>query len=256
MLNIVIPMAGRGSRFIAKGYARPKPLILVRGQPMIRLVIENLRPLQPHRFVFIAQREHQESFGLGELLERWAPGSELICIDGVTEGAACTVLAARDLIDSQHPLMIANSDQWLDVSIDSYLSAMSASHADGLIMTMVARDPKWSFIRRDSDGAVCEVVEKVVVSSEATVGVYNFRHGREFVRAAEAMIRKGLRVNNEFYVAPVYNELIAGGHRIETFSVGELQAGMFGLGTPEDLERFERFGPAIGPVLSGSPTVD
>jgi NDP-sugar pyrophosphorylase family protein len=88
MLNIVIPMAGRGSRFSAMGYAKPKPLIPVLGQPMIRLVIENLRPVQPHRFVFIAQREHEESFGLKDLLERWAPGSELICLDGVTEGAA------------------------------------------------------------------------------------------------------------------------------------------------------------------------
>src|SRR5438067_4204264 len=120
MLNIVIPMAGRGSRFVAAGYAVPKPLVPVHGLPMIRLVIENLRPAAPHRFTFICQRAHVAEYGLREKLACWAPDCAVIELDGVTEGAACTVLTAREIIDGDDGLMIANSDQFIDVPIDRY----------------------------------------------------------------------------------------------------------------------------------------
>ena len=143
-----------------------------------------------------------------ETLERAAPGCRIVPVDQVTEGAACTVLLARDCIDSDDPLMLANSDQWVDIEIDDYLASMDAADADGLIMTMKAHDPKWSFVGLDAAGWVTRVVEKQVISDEATVGIYNFRRGRDFVCAADQMIAKDLRVNDEFYVAPVYNELI------------------------------------------------
>ena len=134
--------------------------------------------------------------------------------------------------------MIANSDQWVDFSIDDYLMEMDRQAADGLIMTMRADDPKWSFIRFDGSGRVCEVVEKEVVSDEATVGIYNFRRGSDFVGAAEQMIQRNLRVNNEFYVAPVYNQLIAEGARIAIRNIGKVNNGMYGLGIPSDLDLF------------------
>lgn len=239
MLNIVMPMAGRGSRFRDAGYALPKPLIPVLGQPMARVVIENLRPGGPHRFIFINLRENLEGHGIDRLLERWAPGCVNITIDRVTEGAACTVLLARDHIDNDDPLMIANCDQWVDVDIDDYLAAMDRDSADGLIMTMWADDPKWSYVRLDASGRPVEVVEKRVVSNAATVGIYNFRRGSDFVRAADRMIAKGLRVNGEFYVAPAYNELLAEGKSIALYDVGRESDGMYGLGIPSDLEKFE-----------------
>lgn len=238
MLNIVIPMAGLGSRFAKAGYTTPKPLIPVHGVPMIRLVIENIRPQGAHRFIFICQRAHVAEYGLAERLAAWAPGSALIELDGLTEGAACTVLTARALIDSADPLMIANSDQYVDFSIDAYLADMAARGLDGLIMTMDADDPKWSFAGVDAAGIVTNVVEKQVISRHATVGIYNFRAGADFVRGADTMIAKDLRVNNEFYVAPVYNELIAKGARIGIHDIGAEGAGMYGLGIPADLEAF------------------
>lgn len=240
MLNIVIPMAGAGSRFARAGYAQPKPLVSVLGRPMIQVVIDNLRPGCRHRFVFVCQRQHLAEYRLQPRLQAWAPGCRVVPIDGLTEGAACTVLAARDLIDSADPLMIANSDQFIATDIDAYLAAAAAPGVDGLIMCMTADDPKWSFVGRDAGGRVSRVVEKTVISDEATVGIYNFRHGADFVRAADAMIAADRRVNGEFYVAPVYNELIAAGRRIETFGVGGVGQGMFGLGTPEDLDAFVR----------------
>lgn len=238
MLNIVIPMAGAGSRFAKEGYKDPKPLIPVNGVPMIRVVINNLVPSQPHRFIFICQQAHVEAYGLTEKLSQWAPGCAIVGLNGLTQGAACTVLTARDFIDSDDALMIANSDQWVDVEIDEYLQDMATRHLDGLIMTMKADDPKWSFVGLNERQLVTRVVEKEVISDEATVGIYNFRRGADFMRAADRMISRDLRVNNEFYVAPAYNQLIEEGLAIGVYSIGREAAGMYGLGIPADLNLF------------------
>ena len=232
-MNIVIPMAGRGSRFAKAGYRMPKPLIDICGRPMIEYVVNNIRPKCEHRFIFICQKEHLEKYGLQQKLTQIAPGCAIITIDHITEGAACTVLLAEKYIDNNDSLMIANSDQYVDTDIDAYLAAMEGY--DGLIMTMPANDPKWSFIKYDKQGLVTLVREKEVISDQATVGIYNYKHGKDFVHFAHQMIDKNIRVNNEFYVAPVYNEMIASGEKITYRDIGEK---MHGLGTPEDLGRF------------------
>lgn len=238
MINIVIPMAGAGSRFAKAGFTDPKPLIPVKGIPMIKVVINNLRPSRPHRFIFICQKSHVKQYNLQTKLAEWAPGCSIVEIDGLTEGAACTVLAAKDLINSDAPLMIANSDQYVDCDIDQYLATMDAKNLDGLIMTMKADDPKWSFVGFDTEGHVTRVVEKEVISDEATVGIYNFAHGRKFVEAAEKMIRNNLRVNGEFYVAPAYNSMIEDGAKLGVYNIGSEANGMYGLGIPSDLQIF------------------
>lgn len=237
MLNILIPMAGRGSRFAEAGYTDPKPLIPVKGVPMIGLVIRNLTPSVEHRFIFVCQRSHLEDYGFDAQIALWTGNHEIIAIDGITEGAACTALLARDLIDSDDPLMIANSDQYVDILIDDYLAAMEDG-ADGLIMTMTANDPKWSFAAIDPYGHVTEVAEKVPISDEATVGIYNFARGKDFVAGADQMIASDKRVNGEFYVAPVYNELISDGAKIRIHNIGSEADGMYGLGIPQDLDLF------------------
>ena len=239
VLNIVVPMAGFGSRFQDAGFTLPKPLIPVFGQPMVSLVIDNIRPSTPHRFIFVLQREAANEYGLDDLLRQWAPGCEIILLDGVTDGAVCTVLTAKSLIDNDSPLMIANCDQYVDINIDDYLAHMDREQADGMIMTMWADHPKWSYVRFDEEKNPCEVVEKQVVSNEATVGIYNYRRGDEFVKAAETMIAKNLLVNNEFYVAPAYNEMLADGAQLCLYKVGSEYAGMYGLGTPTDYEKFQ-----------------
>ena len=238
MLNVVLPLAGRGSRFAEAGYTLPKPLIPIHGTPMIAAVTRNVRPRGEHRMIFLALRAHLEHLGMRETLQGAAPGCAIIPVDQVTEGAACTVLLASDLIETDDPLMIANTDQWVDVAIDTYLATMDTRAADGLIMTMKAADPKWSYVGLDRDARVTRVVEKAVISDEATVGIYNFRRGRDFVRAARQMIARDARVNGEFYVAPVYNELIEEGARIVVHNIGAVDAGMYGIGVPADLERF------------------
>ena len=238
MLNIVIPMAGRGSRFANEGYVLPKPLIPVHGIPMIKLVIANLMPQRSHRFIFLCLKEHLEKYHIDKSLKEWAPGCEIVVVDKVTEGAACTVLLARHFINNDDELMIANSDQWVDTDIDNYLGLLDIDRLDGLIMTMWADDPKWSFVRFNNVWHVTEVVEKEVISNEATVGIYNFRKGAAFVSAADKMIKKGLRVNGEFYVAPAYNQMIEDGAVIGYFNIGGVGNGMYGLGVPDDLSKF------------------
>ena len=171
MLNIVVPMAGRGSRFTKAGYQMPKPLIDIHGHPMIEYVTRNIRPDCDHRFIYICQQEHLEQYNLAQELERMAPGCAIVTVDHITEGAACTVLLAERYIDNEDALMIANSDQFVDTDINEYLSAMG--NRDGLIMTMPAGDPKWSYIRYDEQGLVTLVKEKEVISNQATVGIYN-----------------------------------------------------------------------------------
>ncbi|MBA3672293.1 MAG: glycosyltransferase family 2 protein [Gemmatimonadaceae bacterium] len=238
MLNIVVPMAGRGSRFVSEGFTLPKPLIPVHGRPMLEVVVNNIRPARAHRFIYLCLAEHIEAYELRTVLERLTPGCEIVSVDTVTEGAACTVLLARRHIDGDDPLMIANSDQWVDASIDDYLAVQDQPGVDGLIMTMWADHPKWSYIGFDDTGRALRVVEKEVVSNEATVGIYNFRRGADFVRAADQMIAKALRVNGEFYVAPVYNQLIDEGMTIAHYNVGKELDGMYGLGIPSDLAAF------------------
>ena len=239
MLNIVIPMAGAGSRFSKAGFLDPKPLIPVFGRPMIQLVVDNLRPNCKHQFIFICQKDHVEKYDLKTKLELFAPGCKLIELSGLTEGAACTVLAAREWIDNDSSLMIANSDQYVDVDINNYLSLLNRDHLDGLIMTMTASDPKWSFAAIDGNGWVTRVAEKEPISPEATVGIYNFAKGSDYVRAADKMIQNNERVNGEFYVAPVYNSLIEEGAHIGISNIGnDSGTGMFGIGTPDDLDLF------------------
>lgn len=243
MLNIVIPMAGRGGRFEKEGFTLPKPLIPVRGKAMSRLVIENIRPAREHRFVFLCLKDHLDKFGLAERLREWAPGCRILAIDQVTQGAACTVLLARALFGTTDPLLLANCDQWVDGGIEPFLNHIDEQDPDGAILTMTANDPKWSYVQFSPDGKVISVVEKQVVSDQATVGIYYFRHGSMFVHAAEKMIAADKRVAGEFYVAPVYNELIAEKARIVCWNVGSEGNGMHGLGIPSDVRAFENLSP-------------
>jgi dTDP-glucose pyrophosphorylase len=231
-------MAGYGSRFSRAGYLDPKPLIPVDGVPMIQLVIENLSPRCPHQFIFICQQEHLIKHGLKDVLVKAAPGCEIIGINELTEGAACTCLLAKDLINNEDGLLIANCDQYIETDINTFIKAIDNTLSDGLIMTMKAHDKKWSFIKINDQHQVTLVVEKEKISDEATVGIYHFRHGKDFVNSAEKMIAKNLRVNGEFYVAPLYNEMIQTGKVISFYNIGAVEKDMHGLGTPEDLKQF------------------
>lgn len=234
-VNVVIPMAGLGSRFSAAGYTFPKPLIEVEGKPMIQVVVDNLRFANAEtQYIFIVREEHMEKYSLKYLLNAIAPGCKIVTTQATTEGAACTVLLAREHIDTGDNLVIANSDQYVEFDADVFLERARLQEVDGLISTFQAMHPKWSYAKLGSDGNVECVAEKDPISSNATTGIYYWRHGRDFVKYALKMIEKDVRVNNEFYVCPVFNEAIADGKVIRTSDCER----MWGLGTPVDLEYF------------------
>jgi len=236
-VEIVIPMAGLGSRFSDAGYVDPKPLIKVHGKPMIQWVIENLssKNYRTH-FNFIVNRTHLEAFDLENRLSDMAPGCQIISVPNKTEGAACTVLLALDRIALDRPLIIANSDQFVEASFEDFLKTSLESDKDGLIMSFPSNESKWSYARLDEKGLVLEVAEKKPISSHATVGIYYFKTAELFQRASFSMIRSNIRTNNEFYVCPVYNELIQAGGKVSIFPIPA--EAMHGLGTPEDLAVF------------------
>lgn len=233
-MNVLIPMAGAGSRFAKAGYAFPKPLIEVNGKPMIQLVVDNLNI--DATYTYVVQREHHDKFNLKYMLNFITPGCNIVLTDGVTEGAACTTLLAKEFIDKNQPLLIANSDQYVEWDSSEFFYSMSNCKCDGGILVFKNTHPKWSYVKTDHDGNVVELKEKQVISDMATVGIYYWKSGAEYVRYAERMISEDKRVNGEFYVAPVYNEAIKEGKSIKTHQVKE----MWGIGTPEDLDVFLR----------------
>jgi len=231
-MNVLIPMAGAGSRFAQAGYTFPKPLIEVNGKPMIQCIVENLN-IDAH-FIFIVQKEHYEKYNLNQVLKLIKPDCDIVLIDGMTEGAACTTLEAKDLINNENPLLIANSDQIVEWDSNECLYAFDADSIDGGILTFKATHPKWSYAKIGEDGFVEQVAEKNPISDNATVGIYYWKHGSDYVKYAEQMIERNIRTNNEFYVCPVFNEAIEDGKKIRVKQVEK----MWGIGTPEDLNYY------------------
>ena len=231
-LNVLIPMAGAGSRFAQAGYTFPKPLIEVRNKPMIQVVVENLNI--EANYIFIVQKEHYEKYNLKYLLNLLAPNCKIVQVDGITEGAACTTLLAKEYIDNDAPLVMANSDQFVEWNSNECMYAFNADSIDGGILTFKATHPKWSYAKLDEYGFVSEVAEKKPISDNATVGIYFWKHGSDYVKYAEQMISNNIRTNNEFYVCPVFNEAIADDKKIRVKQIEK----MWGIGTPEDLNYF------------------
>ena len=231
-MNVLIPMAGAGSRFEKAGYTFPKPLIEIRGKPMIQMVVENLNIEARH--IFIVQKAHNEKYNLETLLKLISPGCEVVQVDGLTEGAACTTLLAKEFIDNDEPLVLANSDQFLEWDSNQFMYSMVGDGVDAGLATFTGTHPKWSFAKLGEDGFVSEVAEKKPISDIASTGIYYYAKGSDYVKYTEQMIEKNIRVNNEFYVCPVFNEAIEDGKKVKVFPIEK----MWGTGTPEDLDTF------------------
>ena len=231
-MNVLIPMAGAGSRFAQAGYTFPKPLIEVNGKPMIQVIVENLN-IDAH-YIFLVQKDHYEKYNLKQLLNLIAPDCDIVIVDGMTEGAACTTLLAEEFINNDKPLLMANSDQYVEWDSNEALYEFGASNIDGGILSFKATHPKWSFAKVGEDGFVSEVAEKNPISDNATVGIYYWKHGYDYVKYANQMIDKDIRTNNEFYVCPVFNEAIQDGKKVRLKMIDK----MWGIGTPEDLNYF------------------
>lgn len=225
-------MAGEGKSFQDAGYSFPKPLIDIDGKTMIQIVVENINVAG--NYIFICKKEHYEKYSMFELLNLISSECKIVQVSEKTEGATKTLLLAKELINNDDELIIANSDQWLDWNPNHFLSFLRSKNADGGIVTFISTHPRWSFAKVDNDGIITEVAEKKPISNIATAGIYYFKHGKDFVWAAEQMIEKNIRFNNEFYYAPAFNEMIGKQKRIYSYPAAEMRS----LGTPEDVSKF------------------
>ena len=196
------------------------------------IVVDNLNI--DANYIYVVQKSHREKYNLDTLLNLIAPGCKIIETEGLTQGAACTALLAKEYIDNDAPLFFANSDQFVEWDSNEFMYKMNETNADGGIVTFKATHPKWSFAKIGDSGFVTEVAEKNPISDIATVGYYYWKHGSDFIKYAEQMIEKNIRTNNEFYTCPTFNEAIVDGKKIKTFNIDK----MWGLGTPEDLNYY------------------
>lgn len=231
-LNVLIPMAGLGSRFYEAGYIFPKPLIEVNGNPMIQEVVNSLSI--DAKYIYVVKKDHFEQYHLDYLLKAITPNCEIVQVNDTTEGAAISALIAKDFIDNDNPLIIANSDQIVEWNSRDFIYELYSKNADGGIALFESNHPKWSYVKMDDLNIISEVAEKKPISSNATVGIYYWKRGSDFVKYAEQMIDKNIRTNNEFYICPVYNEAILDNKKI----YGIYVKNMWGIGTPEDLNYY------------------
>jgi hypothetical protein len=228
-INILIPMAGNGKRFLDAGHNLPKFLIDIFGKPMIENVVNSLN--LDGNYIYIVQKKHYNQYNLEPLLNSITPGCEIIQLDEKTDGAARTTLYAENIINNDNPLIIFNSDQIIEWDSKSFENFIDRD-LDGVVITFKAEGPKWSYVKINDLGLIDEVAEKIQISNDATAGVYYWSKGSDYVTSAKQMIEKNIKVNDEFYVAPVYNEAILNNKKIYAFPLKK----MWAVGTPEDLE--------------------
>lgn len=233
-MNILVPMAGAGRRLAEAGHDLPKPMVDVGGKPMIQVAVESWG--LNGKYIFVVQEEHDDKYDFSGLLSCFVDNFEIVRVSGLTEGAACTALCAESLVDRDEELFVAVCDAYNDLGLDEKdrlgVKRFSAWD-DGTVFCFGSQNPRYSYVKEYA-GYVTRVAEKECISDKATSGVYYWRSGRDFVRCAKSMIRKGRRVGNEFYLAPVYNEAIEEGARIRARMVRELHD----LGTQDSIDRF------------------
>jgi dTDP-glucose pyrophosphorylase len=233
MINVIIPMAGAGKRFIDVGYTIPKPFIPVKGKPMVQAVVENLSIDGKH--IFIIQKEHSVGGNLQTFLNAISPNCVIIEVDALTEGPACTALLAEQYIDD-NPLIIVNCDQIIhDFDVNKLLEFSKVNDADGILGAFISTSKKNSYMKLDPQGEVTEIKEKIVISNTATNGLHFWNNGKDFISSAKEMIAVGERYNNEFYIAPTYNYLVKNGKKILPYFYNL----HFPIGTPEDLNKYK-----------------
>lgn len=234
-------MAGAGSRFAEKGYTLPKPLIDVEGVPMFvkatnNIMNEIMLGINIKTLVFVIDANMDRKFDLrGEILHYY-PQAKIVALHERTEGAACTVLSAAAYLPPEDPVAVANCDQYIEVDPDDYAFLSLTEQFDSVITVFNCpdKDPKWSFAEVDENYEIRRVAEKDPISEWATAGLYYWSEAAMMINGINAMRRANDRVNNEFYVCPIYNYTIGVGRTC----VAHVAKDMHGLGTPDDLEEF------------------
>lgn len=244
-MNIVVPAAGLGSRMQMAGFKEIKPFIPVYGKAILWWALRNLiRNYGDDKFIFLFQKQHIKQYNILDKLKKITENlniinHQIVEVDGLTEGTGCTCLLAKHLVNNDESLLVSNSDQFIDnFVIDDMIEFFECSDLDGGFLTYFREnDPKWSYVRVNEAGLVTEVAEKVPISSYCNTGHYWWRHGKDMIWSVEQEVKLNKRVNNEFYLATSYSELIDNNKKIGVYNLQSKQT-FFGLGVPKDIEEF------------------
>lgn len=233
-MNILIPMAGLGSRFANAGYDVPKPMVEFEGKMMIEWAVDTLNV--DGRLIFVIREEHEVEHGLGSSLQSRYPGCVVVLLGDVTEGAACTALLARDHLNSPEELIITNCDQVLEWNSPAFLRYVRGLHQlDGAVVTYDSAKTINSYVWLDEEtGWATAVREKTGVSPYSLNGIHYWKRGSDFVWSASALVDSKKTVKGEYYISETYNPLIDDGSKISAYHIPNTQH--HAVGTPEDLQ--------------------
>jgi NDP-sugar pyrophosphorylase family protein len=254
MINIVIPMAGRGSRFAGTENDVPKPLIeVVPGKAMVDLVIDYLRLPEQHRFIFVGLAAHDRAYRLKEFFRDKTSGHEVVLAHEVTAGPAVSALLAETFIDNEDELLVAYCDMFLTINMTHFLEWNRRNGSHGGVVTYPSTDAVDSYAQIDSSGRVARTAEKVVISGTATAGVYYFRKGQDFVSSVHTMLATRPDGDSELFVNPCYNELIRQGKTVLAYPIS--RDARIEMGTPDDLRRTRLWFIHQSPPFMGQATI-
>ena len=235
-MNVLIPMAGRGKRFSNVGYDLPKPLIKIDHRTMLEHAINTLDI--DGEYVFIVREYENRDYNreVKSILRKSKPNCKILLIDYITEGPACSALLARDYINNDQELVIANCDQIMWWSGNRFIDYVRSNNFDGAVVTYTTDTPKNSYAKVDLKGNVVEIAEKKVISNIGLNGIHYWKRGQDFIDSAEEMMKSNDRVNDEFYIAPTYNYMIKNNKTVGFYHIPNEQHNA--VGVPLDLETF------------------
>ncbi len=230
-----MPMGGLGSRFTKAGYATPKALIEVDGKPMFIRALDSFKIVDSVQYIFVIRKEHDDQYNLSSEISNLLPHAKIAILDHDTEGAVKTCMIAKDLINDDSPLAVADCDIYFESS-EYYKQISNASSVpDGMLLTFSSNDPRYSYAEVDDRGRVLRTAEKVVISDNAILGGYFFKSGRLFKEVAEEFVSqplpKGLK---EYYMSHLFNMLLGRNCKIHIASIDTMHI----FGTPEELNSY------------------
>lgn len=235
MINVLIPAMGE-SLFFRDSYF-PKPMIEVGGQTMLEKVVYNYSGLNKKHFIFIFSQKDCAEFHLDDSARILTqPETDILVLEGRTAGALCTCLMAIELIENEKALFIANCDQIIDVDYNKVLEYFDKDKADAGVISFESIHPRWSYARV-TDGEVTEVAEKRPLSKNAIAGFYYFKHGSDFIHAAEKVVLKDNSINGQFYISSSLNEIILMGKRVSMYKIDKNNYHSFY--SPQKIQEYE-----------------
>jgi dTDP-glucose pyrophosphorylase len=238
-MKTLLLLAGSSKEFEEQNYHYPKYLIEVDGKPLVQHVMESLSTLPESKYLFIIRKVEADRFHFDNILKLLVPDAEVIIVEGLTKGAACTALYAIEYIDNNESLLIVNGDQIVQANLSEAIRSFQTKDLDGGIITFDSVHPRWSYVRLNDEGFVVETAEKRPISRNATAGLYYFKYGKEFVESAMNMISKDAQVSGFYYVCPAYNEMILKQLKIRTFEIKRDQ--YFSFATPQGVEQYSQY---------------